>query len=86
MKRIRHLLGGIARTCQSAAETDFVASSLKNQDVLLKVAEELLKQQTMQSVALARLEGDLNRLKADLKRLEEIVSKGIANPRKPEDF
>jgi translation elongation factor EF-Ts len=86
MKRIRHLLGGIARTCQSAVETDFVASSLKNQDVLLKVAEELLKQQTMQSVALARLQGDLNRLKADLKRLEEIVSKGIANPRKPEDF
>jgi translation elongation factor EF-Ts len=77
MKRIRYLLGGIARTCQSAVETDFVASSLKNQDVLLKVAEELLKQQTMQSVALARLEGDLNRLKANLERLEQAISQRI---------
>jgi translation elongation factor EF-Ts len=77
MKRIRHLLGGFARTCQSAVETDFVASSLKNQDVLLKVAEELLKQQTMQSVALARLEGDLNRLKANLERLEQVISQRI---------
>jgi hypothetical protein len=86
MKRIRNFVGGLARISQGAIETDFVASCLKNQEALLAVAEEVLKQQTMQSVALARLEGDLNRLKADLKRLEEIVSKGIANPRKPEDF
>jgi uncharacterized protein YlxW (UPF0749 family) len=75
MKKIRHLVGGIARTLQSAVETDFVANCLKNQDVLLKVAEELLKQQTMQSVALTRLQEDLTRLQTDLRRLEEALPK-----------
>jgi translation elongation factor EF-Ts len=74
MKRIRNLLGGLARISQSAIETDFVANCLKNQEVLLAVAEEVLKQQTMQSVALARLEAEMDRLKADLKRLEETMS------------
>jgi translation elongation factor EF-Ts len=74
MKRIRNLIGGLARISQSAIETDFVANCLKNQEILLAVAEEVLKQQTMQSVALARLEAEMDRLKADLKRLEETMS------------
>ena len=74
MKRIRNLIGGLARISQSAIETDFVANCLKNQEMLLAVAEEVLKQQTMQSVALARLEAEMDRLKADLKRLEETMS------------
>ena len=68
----------MARTLQSAIETDFVANCLKNQEVLLAVAEEVLKQQTMQSVALARLEAEMDRLKADLKRLEETMSQKAA--------
>ena len=78
MKRIRNLIGGLARISQSAIETDFVANCLKNQEVLLAVAEEVLKQQTMQSVALARLEAEMDRLKADLKRLEETMSQKTA--------
>jgi hypothetical protein len=78
MKRIRNLIGGVARVFQSAIETDFVANCLKNQEVLLAVAEEVLKQQTMQSVALARLEAEMDRLKADLKRLEETMSQKTA--------
>ena len=78
MKRIRNLIGGLARISQSAIETDFVANCLKNQEVLLAVAEEVLKQQTMQSVALARLEAEMDRLKADLKRLEETMSQKAA--------
>jgi hypothetical protein len=81
MKRIRDFLGGVAHISQSAIETDFVANCLKNQEVLLAVAEEVLKQQTMQSVALARLEAEVDRLKADLKRLEETMSQNTArNP------
>jgi hypothetical protein len=78
MKRIRDFIGGMAHTLQSAIETDFVANCLKNQEVLLAVAEEVLKQQTMQSVALARLEAEMDRLKADLKRLEETMSQKTA--------
>ena len=78
MKRIRNFIGGLARISQSAIETDFVANCLKNQEVLLAVAEEVLKQQTMQSVALARLEAEMDRLKADLKRLEETMSQKTA--------
>jgi hypothetical protein len=78
MKRIRNFLGGVARISQCAIETDFVANCLKNQEVLLAVAEEVLKQQTMQSVALARLEAEMDRLKADLKRLEETMSQKTA--------
>ena len=78
MKRIRNLIGGLARISQSAIATDFVANCLKNQEVLLAVAEEVLKQQTMQSVALARLEAEMDRLKADLKRLEETMSQKTA--------
>ena len=81
MKRIRNLIGGMARIFQRALETDFVDNSLKNQQVLLNVAEELLKQQTMQSVALARLEGDMSRLRADLKRIEENLSQRTVEPR-----
>ena len=80
MKRIRDLIGGMARISQSAIETDFVANCLKNQEVLLAVAEEVLKQQTTQSVALARLEAEMDRLKADLKRLEETMSQRIVEP------
>ena len=80
MKKIRDLIGGMARTFQSAIETDFVANCLKNQEVLLAVAEEVLKQQTMQSVALARLEAEMDRLRADLKRLEETMSQRIVEP------
>ena len=80
MKRIRYLIGGMARIFQCAIETDFVANCLKNHEALLRVAEELLKQQTMQSVALARLQGDVNRLTADLKRLEETISQRIVEP------
>ena len=83
MKRIRNLLGGLARISQSAIETDFVANCLKNQEVLLAVAEEVLKQQTMQSVALARLEAEMDRLKADLKRLEETMSQKTAQDPRP---
>ena len=75
MKRIRDLIGGMAHTFQSAIEADFVSNCLKNQDVLLKVAEELLKQQTMQSVALTRLQEDVTRLQTDLRRLEEAIPK-----------
>ena len=72
----------MAHTLQSAIETDFVANCLKNQEVLLAVAEEVLKQQTTQSVALARLEAEMDRLKADLKRLEETMSqKTDRNPK-----
>jgi hypothetical protein len=78
MKRIRNFIGGLARISQSAIETDFVANCLKNQEVLLAVAEEVLKQQTMQSVALTRLEAEMDRLKADLKRLEETMSQKAA--------
>ena len=81
MKRIRNFVGGLARISQGAIETDFVANCLKNQEVLLAVAEEVLKQQTMQSVALARLEAEMDRLKADLKRLEEtLVTKDRTEP------
>ena len=81
MKRIRNFLGGVAHISQSAIETDFVANCLKNQEVLLAVAEEVLKQQTVQSVALTRLEAEMDRLKADLKRLEETMSQKTArNP------
>ena len=78
MKRIRNFVGGLARVSQGAIETDFVASCLKNQEALFAVAEEVLKQQTMQSVAMARLEAEMERLKADLKRLEESMSKKTA--------
>jgi hypothetical protein len=81
MKRIRDFIGGMVHTLQSAIETDFVANCLKNQEVLLAVAEEVLKQQTMQSVALTRLEAEMDRLRADLKRLEETMSQKTArNP------
>ena len=80
MKRIRDFIGGMAHISQSAIETDFVANCLKNQEVLLAVAEEVLKQQTMQSVALARLEAEMDRLKADLKRLEETMSQKTVEP------
>ena len=80
MKRIRNLIGGMAHIFQRALQTDFVDNSLKNQQVLLNVAEELLKQQTMQSVALARLEGDMSRLRADLKRIEENLSQKTVEP------
>jgi hypothetical protein len=83
MKKIRDFIGGMARTSQSMIETDFVSNCLKNQEVLLTVAEEVLKQQTMQSVALARLEGELNRLKADFERLEQAISQRIVEPRRP---
>ena len=77
MKRIRDFIGGMAHTFQSAIETDFVSNCLKNQEVLITVAEEILKQQTMQSVALARMEADLKRLKADLERLERSITQRI---------
>ena len=82
-KRIRNLIGGAARVSQSAIETDFVVNCLKNQEVLLNVAEELLKQQTMQSVALARLERGLNRLRADIERLEKTLPERTVEPRSP---
>ena len=78
MKKIRNLIGGIAATFQSMIEADFVSNCLKNQEVLLTVAEEVLKQQTMQSVALARLENDLNGLRAEVKRLEQAISQRAA--------
>ena len=80
MKRIRNFIGGTTRIFQRALETDFVDNSLKNQQVLLNVAEELLKQQTMQSVALARLESDMSQLRADLKRIEENLSQRTVEP------
>ncbi|MFZ0709202.1 MAG: hypothetical protein WAM53_04110 [Terrimicrobiaceae bacterium] len=83
MKRIRNLVGGVARVFQGAIETDFVVNCLKNQEVLLNVAEELLKQQTMQSVALARLEADMNRLRADIERLEQTISQRIVESHRP---
>ena len=82
-RRIRNLVGGVARVSQSAIETDFVVNCLKNQEVLLNVAEELLKQQTMQSVALARLERGLNRLRADIERLEKTLPERTVEPRSP---
>ena len=80
MKRIRNFVGGLARISQGAIETDFVASCLKNQEALLAVAEEVLKQQTMQSVAIVRLEAEIDRLGADLKRLEETLVKNARGP------
>jgi hypothetical protein len=83
MKRIRNLIGGVARVSQSAIETDFVVNCLKNQEVLMNVAEELLKRQAMQSVTLARLERGLNRLRSDIERLEKTISERTVEPHSP---